>query len=142
MGVWVPYVLYILEYIKFIHLLTCLQRIQHKVQIYTILMMVKKWYKIHAFVSRWFKFLAIIKFDKFNIYYKKIYSLLPNISLVNANLVFYMIFIFFCRDEAKPKFGGIFVGYADKECQPASQQPQRDLLDLQQERLTQHIPNQ
>ena len=67
-------------------------------------------------MSRWFKFLAIIKFDKFNIYYKKIYSLLPNISLVNANLVFYMIFIFFCRDEAKPKFGGIFVGYADKEC--------------------------
>ena len=56
---------------KFIYLLTCLQRIQYKVQIYTILMMVKKLYKIHENVSKWFKFLAMIKFDEFNICYKK-----------------------------------------------------------------------
>ena len=103
-GSLVLYILYILVYIKFIYSLTCLQIIQHKVQIYTILMMVKKWYKIHEFVSKWFKFLTIIKFDKFNIYYKKIYNLLPNISLVIANLVLFMIFIFFSREEVKVKF--------------------------------------
>ena len=49
-------------------------------------------------------------------YWKKIYSLLPNISLVIDDFVKFIIFIFSCSVAVILNFGGIFVGFADKEC--------------------------
>ena len=51
--------------------------------------MVKKWYKIHENISEWLKILTIICFDHFNIYFKKIYCILRDKSLVVDDLVYY-----------------------------------------------------